>query len=119
MAIQDPRRAIVSPNFGKGASVEEQLSRLQSLYSQLAQQLSSVHNDLQTEEFLDVAGGNMVFVFTWQSPWPSDPVTYKVFASFTWQTTYAFARSADGTQVTITTAVASGAGDRVQILGVA
>jgi hypothetical protein len=119
MAIQDPRRSVVFPNFGKGASVEEQLSRLQGYYSQLALQVSSVHNDLQTEEFLDAGGGNTVFVFNWQAPWPSDPVTYKVFASFTWQTTYQFARSADGTQVTITTAVASGAGDRVQILGVA
>jgi hypothetical protein len=108
VSIQDPRRAIVFPNFGKGASVEEQL----------AQQLSSVHNDLQTGEIDDPAGGNNVFVFTWQSPWPV-PVTYKPFASFTWATAYSVARSADGTAVTITTAVADGAGDKVFVLGVA
>lgn len=118
MSIQDIRRAIVAPNFGIGASVEEQMRRLQILYSQLAQEVVGVHNDIQTGEILDAAGGNTVFVFTWQTPWPAPP-TYKVFASFTWQTTYIFARSADGTSVTITTAAADGANDRILILGVA
>ncbi len=106
------------PLFGAGTLIEEQMARMQRYYSQLAEELVGVHNSIQTGEVSAIGAGNTVFVFTWQTPWPVPP-TYKVFASFTWQTTYIFARSADGLSVTITTALPSAASSTMLILGVA
>lgn len=118
MSIQDVKRAIIQPLFGSGASVEEQLARLQRYYSQLAQEVVNVHNDLQTGTIVDAGGGNVAFTFTWQTPWPV-PVTYRCFASFSWITAYSVVRSVDGLTALFTTGVASPAGGIVLIFGVA
>lgn len=117
MSIQDIKRAIISPLFGTSDPAEE-LIRFQKAYTQLAQEVVNVHNSIQTGTVTGIVAATTVIVFTWQTPWPTPP-SYKVFCSFTWQTTYIFARSASGRTVTITTAAGAGGGDTMLILGVA
>lgn len=117
MTIQDLRRSVRYPT-SLGGSLEDQVRQLKDYYQRLVQEVLDVHNAIQTGTMVDVAGGTTVFVFTWQTPWPT-PVSYRCFASLSWQATYTHSRNAAGTQTTFTTSAAAPAGGTVLILGVA